>query len=212
MANLCAIRKDPEVRLRLVVRCNVDRQNFRHVSELIDLLAEADLHKRISFYVSPVYSWGNDADTVALPPDEFGQWEIEWLARLHNLGFQIGLLPPRREIVCLAVHEDGELTDAFGNVFNCTEVSYVPTYGVPNRYVLIDGLRNGTQHQVPFRQFNQEVLEGTHSMCQRCPMLPVCGGSCPKLWGEGKVPCPSVKSNIRERLALWYATHKENLH
>ncbi len=208
LANLCAIRDRPEVEMRLVVRCNVDRQNVRHVSELIDLLAEASLQDRISFYVSPVHSWGNDADRAALSLDEFGEWEVEWLAQLHNRGFQTGLLPSRRKITCLAVRKDGELTDAFGDVFNCTEVSYVPSYGKPNLYT-IGGSNIGMQALVPFRQFNQELLGGQHPTCHSCSMFPVCGGACPKLWSEGKVPCPSMKSNIHERLALWYALRKE---
>jgi uncharacterized protein len=32
--------------------------------------------------------------------------------------------------------------------------------------------------------------------------LPVCGGSCPKHWGEGDPPCPSYKFNIQQRLDL----------
>jgi uncharacterized protein len=33
-------------------------------------------------------------------------------------------------------------------------------------------------------------------------MLPVCGGSCPKLWREGYVPCPSFKYNWEDRLDI----------
>lgn len=208
-ANLSAIRDRPDIGLGLVVRCNVDRQNFAYVSELIDLIADNGLQQRMSFYVSPVYSWGNDADSGALPAEEFGRWEVEWLAHLHNRGFKAGLLPPRKKIVCLAVHEEGELTDAFGTVFNCTEVSYVASYGRPNLYAIGGTTTNGPR-AAPFRLFNQEILGGEHHLCRSCPMLPVCGGSCPKLWSEGKIPCPSVKSNIRERLALWYALQKEH--
>jgi hypothetical protein len=38
--------------------------------------------------------------------------------------------------------------------------------------------------------------------CSRCPLLPVCGGACPKEWIEGRAPCPSSKRNIAQRLLL----------
>ena len=38
--------------------------------------------------------------------------------------------------------------------------------------------------------------------CASCPLLPVCGGACPKLWRQGQVPCPSMKFNWPQRLDL----------
>jgi uncharacterized protein len=44
---------------------------------------------------------------------------------------------------------------------------------------------------------------GHHEVqCGRCPILPICGGSCPKLWREGHIPCPSIKFNFQERLEI----------
>jgi uncharacterized protein len=207
-SNLLHICAYPEVLLGLTIRCNVDQHNWTHVSELIDFLADHGLNKRASFYVAPIHSWGNNADVHGVPYEEFAALEIEWLAQLYNRGFKTGILPKRRKVVCLAVQRDGELTDAYGTVFNCTEVTHVPVYGNPNRYA-IDGPGISRPDAPPFRNFNEEILNGRQPSCASCVMLPVCGGACPKLWQEGKIPCPSAKSNIRDRLALWYATQKD---
>lgn len=206
LANLMALARTPDVHMALGVRCNVDRRNADSVSELIDTLRNNDLHRRVSLSFAPVYSWGNDADELALPLVEFGGREVEWFAQMHNRGFDLDLVPRRRPIVCLAVRPDGELTDANGDIFTCTEVSYVPAYGRPNRYAIATldgGEQTGPQ---PFRRFNDEIAAGEHQQCAECPILPVCGGACPKQWSEGHTPCPSVRANLPERLALWYAT------
>lgn len=206
VGNLVAVAARPDLAaLRLVVRCNVDRDNADHVGELIDLLAERGLAERIDLYVSPVYAWGNDASS-GLTLEDFGVREVEWFAHMHQRGFRVGLLPTRRPIVCLAVQDHGELTDAFGGIFNCTEVSYVPAYGTPNRYEIGHVELRGRR---PFRDFNEEIRDGTQAPCHHCPILPVCGGACPKLWSEGRVPCPSMKANLGERLLLWGALHDE---
>jgi uncharacterized protein len=100
------------------------------------------------------------------------------------------------------------LTDALGNVFNCTEVSQVPAYGEPNKFALGTVDERTALAHVPFREFNDEIAKGEHSQCGACRMLPVCGGACPKQWSEGRVPCPPAKTNMPERLTLWYATQQ----
>ena len=55
-----------------------------------------------------------------------------------------------------------------------------------------------------FGAFGDRVERG-EVPCRSCAMLPVCGGSCPKAWLEGEVPCPSAKDNIGLRLVLAYA-------
>jgi uncharacterized protein len=52
-----------------------------------------------------------------------------------------------------------------------------------------------------FDDWYDQVGSGA-AACSRCPILPVCGGSCPKLWREGHLPCPSVRFNWAERMDL----------
>src|SRR5690606_25403172 len=158
---------------------------------------------RVQFYASPVYAWGNDADRTALSQDEFARMELEWLALPLRLGFQVGLVPQRRPIVCLSVPRQGEAVDAYVVALNCTEVPYVPSYGQPNQYQMEVPVNIVRFHPRPaeapaarLRDFNQQLLAGQHRQCARCRMLPVCGGQCPKSWHEGHEPCPSAKRNM----------------
>ncbi len=203
--------------MKVVVRCNVDQHNADTVGALARALVSAELADKVSFYTSPVYSWGNDAHRGALSPVDYARQEMEWLALQMRLGFSVGLVPPRRKIVCMSVQRDAEVVDAHGTTFNCTEVPYVPAYGDPSVYALTFHRSGGAPsvaaaHHEPLalRNFNEAVLAGTQTDCAECRMLPVCGGQCPKAWQEGHAPCPPAKYNMPERLNLLFALHHEH--
>lgn len=187
------------------IRCNVDHRNVEGVSPLIQLLARKNLHQKIDyFYPIGIYSWGgNDAQTKSLTKEEFAQREIDWLIEMIDLGYKPGFMPGRVKNVCMAVSESSEMYDAFGNIFDCTEVSYSDAYG--DSYVL-GNLRfdEATYAQKrTFSDWNDQILNNEFQ-CFSCKMLPVCGGCCPKSWREGNRACPTSKFNIKEKLALAY--------
>lgn len=206
--NLVLLVEKAPTEVEISVRCNVDRQNVEGVSPLLNLLAEKGMQKKISFYVAPIHSWGNDADRDALSSGDFATWELNWFAQMHTLGFKVSVLPELKPVVCMAVSPHAELIDPSGSVFNCTEVSLVPAYGNPNIYSL--GTLRENRHSasaVRLANFPDQVLAGQYD-CGTCAMLPVCGGSCPKQWQEGRVPCPSAKLNMKGRLLLALACSK----
>lgn len=200
----------PALNCRVTIRCNVDESNVAGVSPLIRLLAEHGLHRRIGyFYPVGVYAWGNDAHKKSLTKEEFARREIGWQVEMMRLGYPFsGLLPTRVRKVCMAVSQHSEMYDAFGNRFNCTEVSYVPQYvGTP--YVLGNLKKPDAPEpaQRPLADWNQTLLTDRFP-CHTCKMLPVCGGGCPKSWHEDMRACPTPKFNIRDRLLLTYALNK----
>lgn len=203
--NIINLANQKDLEVSLSIRCNVDYQNYEAVSPLLHELAKANLQDKVKFYVAPIHSWGNDAHKQSLSKEEFAELEIFWLSEMIELGFYPQLIPGRVPIVCMAVSPNSELVDAYGNIFNCTEVSYVPTYGTPNEYA-IDHLSGqkmpGSRERLG--NFNQKVSQGNYP-CSTCKMLPVCGGGCPKSWAENLEPCPSAKYNIEDRLLLNYA-------
>ncbi len=203
--NLKNLVKVAPAELEIKVRTNVDRRNYEGVLPLIHMIADARLQHRINHYAVPVHSWGNSAHDRALPQDEFAEREIEWFVEMAKLGFRVGLIPPLQPVVCMAVTPHSELVDAHGNLFNCTEVSYVPKFGDTNIYKTghLSGCEAPENRKI-FGDFNIRVLNGEFP-CTNCRMLPVCGGSCPKAWLENHIPCPSAKNNIEKRLVLHYA-------
>jgi uncharacterized protein len=135
--------------------------------------------------------------------------EIDWLLEEFKLGFHPGLLPGLKSEVCLSVNPEAEVVDAFGNIFDCTEVPYVPAYE-GSEYLLgnINNHPDTISKNRTLLNFNDEILSGSLP-CSTCEMLPVCGGACPKSWKENVAPCPANKFNIKDKLKLHYAIKKK---
>jgi uncharacterized protein len=210
--------------MKVGLRCNVDRRNYAGISPLLQqLVADGLQNKLYGVYMAPIHAWGNDADSMSADPETFAAWEVGWLVEMHNLGFSVRLLPERRKITCMTLQPQSELVDAYGNIFDCTEVSYVPIY--EQRNGAMEKLQSKDEQERPgsnsyaighvmdrdsspkrshLAAFNELVLNGAYD-CSQCEMLPVCGGHCPKLWHEGKMNCPSSKNNIQERMLIYRA-------
>ena len=202
---------------RISLRCNVDHRNVEGVSPLIKLLAEHKLQNKLAyFYPIGVYSWGgNDAHQKSLTKEEFAELEIGWMIEMFENGFIPTLLPNRVKKVCMAVSSTSEMYDAFGNIFNCTEVSYTTHYnGTP--YVLGNLKLDHTyvEKNRPLHDWYSNMKDSSPQKkfpCTTCKMLPVCGGGCPKSWHEDMRACPSAKFNIKDRLALSYVVAKSDI-
>jgi uncharacterized protein len=211
LGNVSTLLARPPPRPEVGIRCNVDARNVEAVLPLIRTLADAGLHRALRrFYVAPVHSWGNDASTLALPLVEFASKQIIWFAEMARLGFPLELIPHRAYASCMVFKPHAELVDAFGTRFNCSEVSYVPSYTIAgkNIYALSEvGLPGRAAELVVFYE---RVADGVYP-CRQCPMLPVCAGACPKAWLEGETPCPPAKYNIGQRLILEHVLDKRQV-
>lgn len=196
----------------LSIRCNVDERNKEGISPLIKKLAQDNLQDKIYLYFAQIHSWGNDAHKLAADKQNFSDWEIEWFLEMESLGFNVNYLPSRKKQVCMTMNPNSELIDPSGGIFRCTEVSLVPSYENEtklNRHQL-GHVNNSTEalKENEFADFYEET-ELKKFFCHKCEIFPICGGSCPKEWKEGRIPCPSVKFNIKKRLMLFYL---KNLH
>lgn len=205
VAALAEVLADGSVpRLRIGIRANVDRENEDAVPELLDDLACLGLaHPQVTLHLIAVHSWGNDVSAVELAARGYAQREAAWLRQAEALGLNFAALPPATvATTCTATSRAGEIVDTGGRVYSCSEHPLVPgaqDTGVLARVTDLEGpaLR-------PAGAFDDwyEQVGGGGAQCSRCPVLPVCGGACPKLWREGHMPCPSVKFNWPERLDL----------
>lgn len=202
-----------DYRCNISIRCNVDRSNVDGVSPLIELLAEHKLQRKIAyFYPIGIYSWGgNNAHNQSISKEEFAELEIDWQLQMIKHGFGVSLLPRRVNKVCLAVSPTSEMYDAYGNIFNCTEVSYTSFYE-GTEYVLgnLKFPDTPVKPHRPLSTWNDEILNNKFP-CSECKMLPVCGGACPKSWHEDMRACPSNKFNMKDKLALSYIVTKMDI-
>jgi uncharacterized protein len=212
-SNIILLSKNPSI--RITIRCNVDQTNHKGVSPLIQKLRQDNLHERVSFYVAPIHSWGNDAHKISAEKNQFSEWEIEWLLELKELGFNVSYLPHRKKSVCFAVQSDNELISPDGEIYGCSEVSLVPFYEKNGENIHKLGHVSDKEHSY---DSNKNVFNSFYDKnhlkrfnCISCELLPVCGGSCPKEWEEGRIPCPSIKFNIKNKLLLYYLEHRKKI-
>ena len=191
------------------IRCNIDARNKDGVVPLLKQLANDNLEKKIDIYFAQIHSWGNDAHRLAADKTEFARWQIEWFLEMKELGFNSHGIPSRKKKFCIAVTPNHDLVDPYGNIFKCTEVSLVPTYEQNSENIYKVGHVKNKRIDQPERNsvlenfFETDVIK--NYACYECSILPVCGGTCPKLWHEGIPPCPPMKYNMKERLLIHYA-------
>ncbi len=189
------------------LRCNVDQSNKNGIRPLIDRLSKDKILNKLSnIYFAPIHSWGNEAHLQAADQKEFSSWEIDWFIYLDGLGYRQQYLPKRKKSLCMSTQKNSYLIDPSGSIFGCTEVSLVPSYEVNGKNIHeIGNLKSSIpeNNNNKFIDFNEDVKNKKFN-CFDCELLPVCGGMCPKEWYEGRVPCPSIKFNIKERMFLTY--------
>lgn len=190
--------------VRLGIRVNADSENADEVAALIaDLIARGIRGSRVWLHPAKVHSWGNDVSAVELEARSYADREAEWLRLASSVGLQTSLLPTRAaRTTCIATTSSGELIDPSGNLYSCSEHPLVPGVGAKGIVATLDTLAVTARRPAgQFDNWYDQVSEGARQ-CSSCAFFPVCGGSCPKSWHEGNVPCPSYKFNWQARLDL----------
>jgi uncharacterized protein len=197
---------------KIGIRCNVDHKNVDGVIPLINLIAKDGLHEKIkSLYFTGIYSWGgNEAQKGSLSKEEIAMMQLKWEIEKIKLGYPVPLmLHSRKRNTCIATSTTSEMYDAFGNIFNCTEVSYADFYeGTSYKLGNIKQDYNKLFVDKPYNDWFQTVRDTDKYPCHSCRLLPVCGGSCPKAWNEEHPPCPPFKYNILKEIELKYILRK----
>lgn len=190
--------------LRVILRVNIDNENEEFIPDLLPQLAANGLNApRFTLQFMPVHSWGNDVSAVEIEARAYATREVAWLRLAAELGFKTTLFPTRtKDTTCMATTRSGEIHDPGGKVYSCSEHPLVPVVRDTGVVATLDELP--TSELRPAGGFDDwyDQVAGTAQSCHGCAFLPVCGGSCPKLWREGHLPCPSFKFNAQQRLDL----------
>lgn len=193
----------------VVLRTNVDKENLHCVSEYLHIMKGLgfDDAERFLFEISPIHSWGNDISAIALTTQEAARHEVEWMETMEDLGLPYGLLPGRpATLTCVATDPHCEVIDSRGNLFSCTETPLTPQAGSD---LLGNILSQPTLDRRKRGQFDgwDKAVAGGELPCSSCQLRAVCRGACPKQWSEGSVPCPTLKLNFDDRLAIFMRRH-----
>lgn len=208
--NLKAIFDLPDYKkldCKVTLRCNIDNNNVASFIRLIDLLEKEKFQDKIAYlYPVAIYSWGNEAHLNSPDKKDFSMKELLWLTEMFKRGFWQNMIPTRNKEVCLIVNPSTDVYDADGNVWNCTETPYVESY-------LESDYKIGNLYDKEFKEKNKltnwnEELKNEKYWCNKCKILPLCGGRCPKSWNEGIPACPSFKFNMQDRILGTYYLNK----
>ncbi len=209
--NIVSITQLPEYTARinkpLFIRMNIDQTNYESIPFFIDLLAEKQLHNKVSLSFAAVVNWGQvkSGDEIGLTKEHYAELEIEWLIYAMNKGFSVeDILPDRSYQPCMVVMQDSEVYDAYGNIYPCYEFSYTPMYEKDEYKIGNIKLSAETYNKHAITRDWFDDLEAGKSWCKECNFLPVCEGGCPKKWYQGEPGCPSFKFNMEDRMALQY--------
>ncbi|GIH09482.1 radical SAM/SPASM domain-containing protein [Rhizocola hellebori] len=199
-----AVRAQVAPKLEVSIRVNVDTDNEDSVSELItDLAAHGLASPQVSLHPVPVHSWGNDISAIEIDARRYAALEAQWLRQAQSLGLRCASLPTAlKRTTCRATSVHGEIVDLHERVYSCSEHPLVPGMRDSGVVATVTDLA-GSAPRPPGRYDGWYDQVGEDRVpCGRCPLLPVCGGSCPKLWDEGHLPCPSMRFNWADRLDL----------
>lgn len=198
------VREQTVPGLQIIIRVNVDNENEHAVPDLItDLACFGLTPPQVQLQLMPVHSWGNDVSAVELEYKRYAATEAGWLRLAHTFGIGLTALPSTPKTrTCAATSPSVEIVDSGGRVYSCSEHPLVPKVRDTGILATLDDLTGSARRPAgSFDDWYDQVGDG-HQQCGKCPILPVCGGSCPKLWREGHIPCPSVRFNWQQRMDI----------
>ncbi|MCB9033545.1 MAG: SPASM domain-containing protein [Chitinophagales bacterium] len=203
-----------ELNKAISIRINVDNKNYQSVISFIQLLASYKLQDKLSVNIAPIHDWGEvNAAKDSLSKQDFADLEIDCYIEMIKHGFEIDIIPKRKEIVCMVVDKYSEVYDAYGNISTCWEVPYTDIYKESSYVIgnIKDKNFSLLDKNIPMRNWTNEIKEDNSKWCHSCKFLPVCGGSCPKHWYDNQIPCPPFKKNMEDRLVLNYLSNNLEL-
>ena len=207
MKNIKAVNS----RFYINVRVNLDARNVNRITELIDLIADADVGHYVGLYFGHVANFNDTVgglDDHCLTRRAFADAE----AKLSFYMLQKGLRPsvslpvPYAGSICVADAKGGAVLSPGGMVFNCWNETAFPEGKESGRYETGEIVRDPEQKLRSERWKDYDPF--AHSECQTCKVMPVCKGGCP--WEAAKAPkegpghCTSLRYNLSDRLRLHY--------
>lgn len=199
------MREDESMRsCKVSIRCNIDDNNVECVYPLLEKMKNNGFFEFFSFYTARIHSWAqNDADKL-VSEDSYAAQEIDHLIDMFNFDMPIAVLPKNSFANCMALSNDSEMYDAYGNIFDCSEASYSSVYQ-DTTLVLgsVHKEKNNTLSRSYLFDFINDLADGKFPECLDCKFLPACT-PCPKSMYEDTVSCPTFIHNIKDRMFLDY--------
>lgn len=184
--------------LKINIRCNVDSHSIEFVDDFLEFLAKHEWVKKMTIYFAPVHSWGNDAHKRISEMKKLSEDLLNAKLKAMAMGLSVdGFLPNRTFKACIAMDKSSLVIDPSLQTYTCTEIPLVNSY---KNHETSSG-RIDQYNRRDYSHFYTEILEKKWP-CTSCPLLPSCGGACPKSWKEGHPACPPIKLTMDKTLTF----------
>ena len=205
--------------VKINIRVNVDHQNSRSASELLEILESNDLKNKVTVHFAPVLPYTENCASIArecFTKEDFSEIEIPLLAESLERGFYVDkstVLPRARTVSCGAVSIGAFGIDAKGHIHKCWNcvgderetLGSILTKDKERESdsddVILSTSLFGKDNISKWLAFDPFEID----KCRNCAMLPSCVGGCPypKAINDEEPRCPTWKYNIKERLWLY---------
>lgn len=194
--------------INLVIRCNVDRDNYQHIPAFLDLLNEEGLKRcGIDFgrVVPPLGCSGCLSFQHLFSEEEFARIFIRLVDECIKRGFPFNWKLRNGLIACGAVHYGMLVIDPEGKFYKCYDMLGKDEYSVGD-------VKGGVNYKY-YDWVSRDPVD--FAECRSRSILPLCGGGCPRLAFDEKGTihanyCMRVKHYSKELLKKYVEQRYRN--
>ena len=192
--------------LKVKLRINVDKGNWRRTDELLDLVQQGPFARNVHIAIKAIVSSRVRPDEDAFTPREYAQTEPELKRRVLARGLQLDGKPEQSCGHCAVYSQNQFMIDWRGYLYKCSD-TFEPAESVGR-------LAEGGASEIdddklrPWIEFPTEWDE----QCRRCLALPLCMGGCTfKRFAVGADWCGAERYNLKEYARLRYLGRRAQL-
>jgi uncharacterized protein len=188
--NICDI-------LRISIRVNVDKENICRVDEILNVLEQKNLIKKVGLYLAPVDNINESCNQHnCLNSLEFSKEEAEFIRRNLKRGYNFINIPSGQQQICGAVSLQSYIIDPLGNLYKCWDEIGRKETSVGSVFEPI------TLNANMIKWLGYNFLD-FHKECEDCNILPLCMGGCPyHNYNAKEKHCHALKYNAKEMVAI----------
>ena len=189
--------------INVIIRVNIDKENYKEISKLLDFFINKNLIEKIKFYFYPVVKKNTSACKVSsnncLSTNEFKKIEKELLYKLYNtnnINSIHNLYPRRSPNFCTAICNNSFVIDPEGYLYTCWDYIGIKEKSIGTIFNKLN-INN---------EYSKWLLLDTPIECSECKLVPLCKGGCPasRIATKNKYCCDPKLVNIEEKLKLIY--------
>jgi uncharacterized protein len=195
--------REPADFLDIIIRINIDEENFNNIDELYEILEKSGILNRVLIYIGHVrastaacssvsYKCFNVKSFSKIVIDFFKQNKKAKLAPIYPKLYDYG--------VCCADKINAFVVAPSGNLYKCwSEISFNEKNSIGN--VFNDELKPyQIKNLVKYMNWDPFLIKE----CIRCKYLPICAGGCPFFDLNSIEKCTAWKYYLKEMMKLKY--------